>query len=188
MLLVLLSFGWVVSSPKEWEPWTVFITSFAAFVAIEVGDSRGRGTVAQADGPDQRLFRVFLRELPSDGSIAFIRGLDPETPFRMDRLEQIERFGLNWTTADYEFQDKAIEGQRKSLLECIDRYLNCLHANTWSTHRDEFHSVPQEWAYQQKERFDKVVRELNDLADRLVEAHQTLVRMGRDRLGVTSLG
>ena len=185
---LLLSVGWIVRSHSEWEPWTVFVLTLVAYIGTDLYAASHGQLNLQNEGTDHRLFRKLLQELPSDGSIGFIKDANMAGfSFRADRLHQLDQFWHQWTTADREFKDKRLEAQRKELYSRVDAYMKCIGTNTFPARNQGFQTVPPEWEVEQPERFAKVVEELHSLAGRVVEAHQQLVRLGSHRLGVSSI-
>jgi len=140
------------------------------------------------DDHDRKLFRQFLQELPTTGSIQFIRNANMAGfRFRSDSLDQLRSFCYVWNDADHEFVDKKLEAQRRNLLELVDKYLTEIGQNTFVAEQLGYSTVPPEWEHEQPERFFQAVNLLHDLAGSIVDVHQDLVRQGRERLGVSTL-
>jgi hypothetical protein len=185
---LLLACGWTVSSPAEWEPWTVFLLTLAAYIGTDVYAVKSGQAVIKLDGPDQALFRKFLRDIPTVGSISFIKDADMAgCYFPSARLEQLRTFWHGWENADHEFMDKQLEAKRKVFHTLVATYMKAIGTNTFPTRVEGFQTVPPEWETEQPERFNRVVDELHRLAGQIVEVHQDLVRLGRSRLGITGV-
>ncbi|MBN3890509.1 MAG: CHAT domain-containing protein [Nostoc sp. JL31] len=132
---------------------------------------------------DQELFQRFLEELPSNGSIRFIKEANMAGfSFQVNRLDQLHNFSFKWADAEHEFIDPVLESKRKELFNLIEQYTIYVAYNTYPTHRVGFNTVPPEWEKEQPEQFWRVVDELHELAGKVVEAHQELVRLGRTQL------
>ncbi len=150
--------------------------------------SSPRRSPTTEEGHDHRLFRLLLEELPSGGSIHFIKGRNMAGfSFPSSRLEQLDSFWHEWTDADHEFLDQELEAQRRKLFELVDKYMTAIVTNTFSANSPGFQTVPPEWEIEQPDRFQKVVEELHDLAGKVFEAHQDLVRLGKAKLGVSPI-
>jgi len=76
-----------------------------------------------------------------------------------------------------------LEKLRKKLLSLSRDYLDELSRNTWLT-SPGFAAVPAEWEIEQPERFREVVSKLHQLAEDILNAHQSLIRLGRKKLGL----
>lgn len=133
---------------------------------------------------DRELFKEFLEVLPSSGSIDFIDQKNMAGfSFDSEKLDDLRDFYYDWDDAEHEFMDDELEAKRERLHELVADYTSLIAGKTFPT--DSGHqTVPPEWEYEQPERFAKVVNELHEKADAVVEAHQDLVRTGREKLGV----
>ena len=110
---LLITAGWVATSPKEWEPWTVLIFTFAVYIVIEI---RTTTSHSMSESADHVLFRKLLKDLPSNGSIAFIRNANMDGfSFSTGRLIDLDNFWHEWDDADHEFQNTKLEQLRKKL-------------------------------------------------------------------------
>lgn len=133
---------------------------------------------------DRELFKEFLEVLPSSGSIDFIDTMNMAGfSFDSERLDDLREFYYNWDNAEHEFMDEELEAKRERLHELIGDYTSLISGNTFPTDGGR-QTVPPEWEREQPERFAKVVNELHEKAEEVVEAHQDLVRTGREKLGV----
>ncbi len=129
---------------------------------------------------DAALFNLFLKVLPSDGSIKFIDQWNMAGfSFRWKEFDQLTKFSEKWTTPEYEFIDKKLERIRSELQKKAKRYLYYLAVNSWcSKNNVEIASVPPEWEIDQPKRFHKVVGKLHKSAGEIVDIHRNLVSLG----------
>ena len=136
---------------------------------------------------DKDLFRRFLATLPSSGSIAFLRDNNfAGFSFRRSRLKDLDAFYHDWDDAEHEFLDNELEEKRKHLHSLISEFTGYLALNTWPLDTDANSSwVPPDWEHEQPDRFRETVDRIHSLAQRIVDAHSSLVRMGREKLKVT---
>ena len=102
--------------------------------------------------------------------------------FEWSSLSDVNNFYRKWNDAEHEFHDPKIEAKRKELYVKISTFLNFVSLNTFPNQQYDRQSVPKEWQRDQSERYTNTVRQLNALADEVVQKHQELVRMGRIRL------
>lgn len=135
---------------------------------------------------DKELFIKFLDELPSNGSIQFLKTNNfAGIPFEGERLDQCRNFLCNWNDAIHEFLDSELEEKRKFLLELIEHLLVFLYSNVWPLKGTMgLYSVPPEWKETQPERFGTVVKQIDDLAEKIVSTYDELVRMAHSKLTI----
>ncbi|MFH1094069.1 MAG: hypothetical protein V1739_07980 [Candidatus Omnitrophota bacterium] len=130
---------------------------------------------------DIELFNLFLKVLPSDGSIKFIDEWNMAGfSFRWSEFDQLKEFAEKWTTPEYEFTDKKIEKLRSELQKKSNKYLWYLATNSWCNKNsvELIASVPPEWEFEQPERFQEVVNKLHESAEEIVDIHRKLVSLG----------
>lgn len=127
---------------------------------------------------DILLFKEFQSVLPSSGSIAFLKGFDMAGAFRDDELNDIRNFHVNWGDLEHEFIDETAEKLRSELFDAIDKYYQVIAIETFGTEVSNVRSVPKEWKWKQPERFRRVVLSLIELAQKVIEKHQSLMKYG----------
>lgn len=181
LFAMMLSVGWFVSSP-DWEPVITFLGLFVAFLINDREHSGRRSKESKTSKlaqRDKKLFKMFLKTLPSKGSVQFLREHNMAGfSFKRSELSDLQKLYYEWCDAEHEFSDTEMETKRKELHGCIGEYLNYLSINTWPTHISGFQSVPSEWELEQPTRFTEVVEKLHSMASTIVEQHQELVRFG----------
>lgn len=130
---------------------------------------------------DRGLFNELLQVLSSQGVIEFLRTNNMAGfSFRDENLDPLRKFYYEWNVADKEFLNPQLEQLRKELHIKTDKYLEIIANETWTLgSRMHLRSVPQEWEYEQPERFERVVGALHKLAGEIVDVHQQLVRTAR---------
>lgn len=131
---------------------------------------------------DQKLYDALIQLLPSTGVIQF---LDQNNmagfSFLDSMLDPLRKFYYEWNRPEQEFINSELESLRKELWQRADQYLDVITTETFSVgSMAERRSVPEEWQYQQPERFNRVVKDLHSLAGEIVDLHGKLVRAARD--------
>lgn len=149
--------------------------------------SEGRDLVTSPAPPrneaDKQVLRDLLKTLPSDGAIQFVRDHDFSGSFRLEDRNDIRRFVRDRRGPEHEFVDSELETLRKDLMNKCNSFLSCLGENTWSVKlREGFQSVPEEWRWEQPERFKIVVKKIHREADKVCRAYDQLVRTARKKL------
>ena len=134
---------------------------------------------------DERLYRSFVKLLPwTEGSINFLRTSSMGYKFDVACLHQLDEFRYTWDDAQHEFLDGLIDEKRQSLLAACIELSNWIGENTApaprSYHLQEIFPTVDE----DEERFEKKVHAADELASRVVAAHQELVRTARKRLEI----
>lgn len=141
-------------------------------------------TNATANAHDLKLYNGILQALPSDGVIYF---LDQNNmagwPFENARLDPLRDFIDEWRRPEREFITESLDVLRQSLCTKAKTYLGIIAVDTfWVGPSTTRRSVPEDWELEQPERFDRVVKQLHDLAGEIVAMHTQFVREGRDLL------
>lgn len=131
---------------------------------------------------DRILFNSFLELLPSGELIDFLMNHDMSAGFSRDRLANVVKFKIEWNNAESEFLDPVLESHRQMLRtevvefwEAVDEYIDEPQPNWWR--------VSQQIRDGDAEIYAQAVAELHDLATRVAQAHQSLIREARKRLG-----
>ncbi|MBW2936678.1 hypothetical protein KXJ69_01085 [Aureisphaera sp. CAU 1614] len=83
--------------------------------------------------------------------------------------------------SDFEFLNPKLEQLKKVLIEEIKDF-NSIIVNQTFRHGPNSQAVPSEWVHKQPERYENVVNQLNDLADRICEKYDSFIRYGRRTL------
>lgn len=131
---------------------------------------------------DLKLYDELLELLPTSGIIRF---LDQNNmagfSFPDSALDPLRTFYYEWREPDREFIHPNLENIRKQLWQKADAYLDVIAYQTFSTGNGaDRRSVPEEWEFEQPERFLRVVKSLHDLAGEIVALHGNLMRAARD--------
>lgn len=133
---------------------------------------------------DRVLFDALIKLLPSNGVIDFLDQTNMAGFSFLDaKLDPIREFYYEWNIPEKEFINTELETIRSKIWSKVDSYLNIIATETFSIGRNaERRSVPEEWEYEQPQRFDRVVKSLHSLAGDIVKLHQELVRTGKKYL------
>jgi len=132
---------------------------------------------------DKKLYKILLKELPSNGSINFLRDHDFNYPFRLSELDQLVDFIYNWDNAEHEFIDKDIEKIKTNLFDEIKNYLEYSSMNTYPL-KAEFQTVKTDIdsEIELSETTKENISQLNKYGDTIYNLHQELIRNGRESL------
>lgn len=79
--------------------------------------------------------------------------------------------------------DKELEDKRKAFYAAGSEFMVNFGRNTFNI-RDDLQNVPPEWEEDNPEKYREAVKQLDDLADKVVRLHQDLVRLGRKELSI----
>lgn len=135
---------------------------------------------------DGSVFLWLKEVLPWNGSIVFAKENNfAGFSFSRSKLDDFNRFLWQCDDPSHEFIDADLEGLRGQLIADIAKFVDLIGTNTWPL-RDttDRNSVPEEWEYEQPERFDRVVGEIHGLGKEIADCYVTMVRECRRRLGV----
>lgn len=130
---------------------------------------------------DKKLFENFIEELPSKGSMEFLRTHSFYDGFKLDSLRQLFDFQYKWNNAEYEFVNEELESLRKELYENIRQFTYVNGMGSYAQRDGWFSTLPdncmgQEWDL--PEHVIVKIKEMNELADKVYQSHQDLVRLG----------
>jgi hypothetical protein len=144
--------------------------------------------VAESDAireTDKKVYEHLLEILPWEGSINFIRGNNfAGFSFKNDHLKELFDFKRNSKNPAFEFIDPDLETYRCELLAKIDEFTSVIVSETYPAHSSGCNSIPEEWEYEQPERFRKVVKQLQDSAADIVSVYTDLSRTATRKLGI----
>lgn len=129
---------------------------------------------------DKLLFEKFLEELPSNGSVEFLRTHSFQNGFYLEYLRQILNFEQNWNDAEHEFINEKLEKLRKELLENIKDFVYVNANGSYPLGDGYFTTTPNayrldDWNMPQHV-IDKM-KNMDDLADKVVKTHQNFIRI-----------
>ena len=177
LIALMISVAWLSRAPS-WEPLLASATCFAVLVGQEVAAAR-RPRV----NPDVALFQEFLKELPSEGSISFIKDFDFHGPFRVANLDRLYDFCYQWDRPEREFRDRRLDRKRKELLQAVEAFTRLIgqHTSPQTAHSNSLSPTLQR---DDPNEFARIGAEINSAADLMFERHADLVRTGRRKLHV----
>ncbi|MEZ4803269.1 MAG: hypothetical protein R2797_10900 [Gelidibacter sp.] len=128
---------------------------------------------------DINLFNKIRNELlPQDGTISFLRHHNFGASFIERTFDPLFNFAYESSKSDFEFLNPEIEKFKLELVDSIKKFNDLLTTNTFSNGPNS-QSVPKEWIYEQTERHTKVVKELNDYADKICADYDNLIKLCR---------
>jgi hypothetical protein len=144
------------------------------------------GTTSQKEADRQTLQRL-LTVLPSAGSILFIKQSDFGAAYRQGNLDELRQFKFQCCGVEHEFIDAQLETLRTELERKITAFLTLLDLNSFPVNdHAEVYRVPQERHKHDNSAWKEikpVIDSINNAADHVIIAYNTLVRKGRERLG-----
>lgn len=170
LILVMASFTWMMKNP-DWEPIITFLAMLSMLISLEFSEEKIR-----TKHPDIELYQKFIQNVPSTGSIQYLRDTDMRRPIDTTQLRELSRFVNYWDNAEHEFVNKEIEKKKLELLDSCNKFFGFFNLNTFHF-RDTLQSVPIEWQDEQIERYNRVTSTLNTLADDVVTKHQELIKL-----------
>jgi hypothetical protein len=133
---------------------------------------------------DRGILRNFLKIVPSNGSINFLRGNDFGFSFRRDALNDLEVFFYERGGPDYEFLDVKLEAARQRFRRSCQTLFKAIAVNTFPAHSSDLRTVPDEWEIEQPTRFHEALNAIHKGADAVCDTYDKLVRLAREKLAV----
>lgn len=133
---------------------------------------------------DRRLFQKIQKELlHQEGAIYWLRTQHFGSAFLDKYVVPLTNFEHECFKSDFEFLNPELESLKKEMFDSVKKFNETLTANTFG-HGKNCQTVPPEWRYEQKERYEIAVRELNRLAEEICKNYDNFIRKGRKILKV----
>lgn len=135
---------------------------------------------------DREMFQKFLQDLPSNGTIEFLRSHSFENQFSLKKLEQIRESLYTWNNAEYEFLNVELETLKKVLFEKIDEFDYELATHSYSQPNGLFSTIPDLYQCEHvlPPHVMETINKLNNLASEIYELHQGFIREVKRKLNV----
>lgn len=134
---------------------------------------------------DKKVYSRLMEILPWNGSLHFIRHNNfAGFSFETARLKALYEFMHECENPAFEFIDADLEGLRSALLQAIHEFTKTVAFQTFPTHNVDRNAVPEEWEYEQPDRFETVVNLLHDTAREACATYDALVKLATRKLGI----
>lgn len=141
--------------------------------------------LAQTLDLDRIVYKRLIELMPWNGSIRFIRERNfSGWGFSVDEHNGLYAFLDECKNPAFEFVDSDLEELRIGLIQKIASFLEIVGLETYPTSKVGRNAVPPEWEYERPKHFRKVVQTLEDIASQIGENYDSLVKMGRRKLGI----
>ena len=151
---------------------------------VKVKNSGGVSVNSEYIELDKKIFIKITQILKSDGVMAFVRDNNfAGFGFERTSLAPLHEFEHYCHTPESEFMDVDLEGLKLKLFEYIDKFTSYISVNTFPL-QGGLNSVPEEWEYEQPERFEKVVETIHSLSGEIWDTYCELVKLGRRKLAI----
>ena len=171
LIALLLSVAWFARLP-DWEPAITSIGLFASLVGQELFPY-----LSKVNSKDKELAEKFFRVFPSNSrSCNLLRDQDFAVPFDKDSLEELDNFLYSWDTAEYEFLNKKIENQRKTLFSKVKDFRSTLSMNIFPDRVTRGFLTMDFTDYETNPKKIEMRNKLNRMATEVFDLHQELVR------------
>lgn len=138
---------------------------------------------------DSILYKELIELLPpSKGVVALLRDHNFAQQFQKKVLSPLEDFEHLWRTVDKKFMDKSVESARENLFKINCEFLHELSLASGCVSYDNgdiwlgIHDPNQTITNEHKKQRDQQVTDVNNLADRWVEAYDRLIRIAKGKL------
>jgi len=184
-VLLLGAIGYLAAEPV-WKSGSAVLAALFVVTALEFAEYR-RSVQTHSERPqvrehDLKLFRELIELLPSDGVIKFVGQHNMAgAAFNLEEVEPIDRFIDTWDNPQHEFIDVDVEHARQELMQACRAWSSTLVTETFPIGIGR-QWVPRDWKSEDPERYDRVVTQLHDQAQEIVNAYNRLTRIGIRRL------
>lgn len=130
---------------------------------------------------DRAVFQR-LRSFFSDDDLHQLREHNYAHRFRIKWHRGLRDYLEECFKAEFEFNDRELDGLRIDLLKRIRSFLSTAGQYTFTLDRDtDWAEVPPEWEHERPKDFRQTVKALNDGATSINEAYSNLVRIARKK-------
>ncbi len=133
---------------------------------------------------DRVVYLKVKEVLNRDNFLDFIKDFNfAGWSFPLSRLNSLDEFVYMCESPELEFIDADLESIFADLKYNLFAFRHSIAINTFPAGNHE-NSVPEEWEWEQPERFDKAVDEIHTFASKSVEAYTNLIKNGRRKLKI----
>lgn len=178
--------AWFTHAP-DWEPAIGVVTTFAAFIALDVVAQRAAARDEHRVLADRELFNRFRAILPHDPTMRFFREHDYGGEFERGRHDSLYKFTDFCKTPDCNFITPKLEAERIKLQQTVDAFRAACVNRIFPGNQSGWCSVPGDWLHTgprtpSYERFQEAQDTLNKLSDEMCAAYDSFVQTGRQLL------
>lgn len=177
LVALLLAMGWMINS-FDWEPIIVFVTLLGTFLTLIFKQDDSKKNSA-----DIELFRRFNEDLPIY-NIEFIEQSSLKSPFLRSNLDPFFHFESTWKDVHHTFFNKKLENCKTKLHNSIYKFISLVAINTFPTNNQNVSCIPKEWELNDKQRYDKVTKNIDEVQDEVVKDYNVFVKRARQTLKV----
>lgn len=132
---------------------------------------------------DRKLL-IHVRELLRD-AIDYVRHRNyAGFSFNVDRHDPFFAIASKAQEPEFEFMDADLEASKAQLMSAVQEFNKAIALNTFPTNRSDRNAVPDEWEYEQPQRFRKAVSEIHTPLEATLKAYDELIRLGRRKLAI----
>lgn len=140
---------------------------------------------ARKNTHDQRLFELFMHELPFEPSMRLLREQDFGAPFQHARIRPLFSFVDTWDTPEHEFMDAQLQAALSRFYEEAKEMATCIALRTVPVGSGEMRSVYSDQQRARGPRSEHVIREakeMNEAASRFFPKYEEFLRLCRSKL------
>ncbi|MFF8270464.1 hypothetical protein ACF059_24240 [Streptomyces sp. NPDC016562] len=139
---------------------------------------------------DRNLFFALTTSLHPDGrTVEWLKHGFICTSFEHSMVDPLDALQRSRDRDPRGFDHEEIEPTYRELTACVERFIRCVNEYMWidSPGNPNRLAIPREWEFDQPERYERAMRELNARSDELVEAYDAFL-LTAQRHGVTQTG
>lgn len=175
---LLATVAWFVKDPG-WDSFAAALLTFAGFLSLDINI-----TLAQREKEtDVALYSKIVNELPSTGTIKFLRDFDFGGSFKLESLNQLINFVERWGGPEFRFHDAEIEKSKNGLYDASKNFMNGIAQST-SSKSNGTQSLPTSAALFDQPRYQELRKSLNDQANEVVQKHEQFIIRCKAKLKV----
>lgn len=131
---------------------------------------------------DRQTLSALLETMKKSGTMDWLREANfAGWSFEWDRLDGIQRVIVR-KGPEHEFIDTELEKLRKRFYGASKHLVGLLATETFPVGDGDRQAIPEDWEFEQPERFKKAVKQVHEAADAVCNSYDELVRSAKKKL------
>lgn len=131
---------------------------------------------------DKQTLSTLIATMAKSGTVDWLREANfAGWSFDWSRLDGIERVIVR-KGPEHEFIDAELEKLRKSFYDASKKLVGLLATETFPVGNGSRQAIPEDWQFEQPDRFKKAVEDVHDAAEAVCSSYDQLVRTAKRKL------
>lgn len=137
---------------------------------------------------DKQLLEKFLRDLPSNGCVSYIRSLVGKTWNKDQLFSYLDTVWYEWDNVEHEFLDKEIEEKKKLFFQNARNYIDYVALKVFSIdHNLDYCGLAEEWLEHNPEEYKGALEKIPEKGRIVGQSYDEFVRFAKQKLNKPKL-